>query len=243
MPPSPSDDVIIRPRAPAHYRMALVVAVLAVMAIMLYAAYHYGKIGSARALARSQQAVAELNRELTGLRERLVAIQGSLARAERQLQIDKAAYAELGGELRASTDQLASLHHELKFYRSIISPQDGGAGIRFHEFSVVETGEPRVFTYRLVLIQALQHSKNVEGAVTLEITGIRGGEAAFVSVPAAGGESIKVKFKYFQNLKGRIELPPDFVPQEVKVELRPVKKKNKQAEAIERAYRWSEIIG
>ena len=223
-----------------HYRLALVAAVLVAMAVMLYAGYYYGKIGSELSLARSQQLVGELNQEVESLRQRFADIQGSLARAERQLQIDKTAYAELGAELKSSNQRLASLRNELSFYRSIISPENGEAGARFQEFVVARTHEPRVFAYRLVLIQALQHTSDVEGALTLEIKGKRAGNPASLRLPPAGSDDIKVKFKYFQTLEGTFELPDGFVPGEVKVVLTPGPKKST---AVERWYRWSEIFG
>jgi hypothetical protein len=223
-----------------HYRLALVVAVLVIMAVMLYAAYYYGKIGSELSLARSQQTVGELSQEVESLRQRFADIQGSLARAERQLQIDKTVYAELGAELKSSNQQLVSLRDELRFYRSIISPEDGEAGARFQEFVVAGTDEPRVFAYRLVMIQALQHSRDVEGALTLEINGRRGGNPESLRLPPAGSDDIKVKFKYFQTLEGTFELPDGFVPGAVKVVLTPGQKKST---TVERWYRWSDIFG
>lgn len=167
---------------------------------------------------------------LADTRVQLEEAQSSLAKVTRQLQIDQSAYRELRKQLEESNEQITDLASELKFYRSIISPADGRSGVRIQDFEVEPTDADNEYSYRLTLIQALDHEKSVKGTVRFEINGTEGGASRTIRSP----EHISADFKYFQNFAGTLNLPDDFTPAEIKV----IFEADDNA-VVQRTYPWS----
>lgn len=189
------------------------------------------EMGTSREQLRAELETAR--RELEDTRQRLENTQSSLTNVTRQLQIDQAAYKELGKELEDSNRQITELASELKFYHSIISPADGRSGVRIQDFDLRSTNSPEEYRYRLVLIQSLEHEKPVKGGVRFEISGTEDGEARTIQSPPASGEPIPADFKYFQNFAGTFRLPAGFMPAEAKVVFTAA-----DDSVVERTYRW-----
>ncbi len=206
-----TEQIVIRPRLSSPAKAALTLAVLLAVAGLTVTAYRFGVN-----VADNSDTLARLQRDLDAEREHNRRLQESLAKAERQLGIDAAAYRELGTALAAANTQMVELESELKFYRSIIAPADGERGVKIQDFAVMRGAEPHSYQYKLVLIQALEHNRVVEGTVRLAIKGVRDAGPAELEVPDS---PIAVKFKYFQNIEGSIELPAEFQPAEVIITL------------------------
>lgn len=187
--------------------------------------------------SRRDQMEAELkdtHHRLVSTREQLEESKSSLAKVTRQLQIDQSAYKELRKQLEESNKQITELGSELKFYRSIISPADGRSGVRIQDFEVEPTSSDNEYSYRLTLIQALDHEQPVKGTVRFEINGTEGGAAKTIHSPDDSTKGIAADFKYFQNFAGTLRLPADFAPAEIKV----IFEADDDA-VVQRTYPWS----
>ena len=154
------------------------------------------------------------NDELTGQNDQLSV---ALAHAKRQLKIDSTAYIELKAAYESSTSQIHALREDLDFYRSIISPDDGRAGIRVQNLVIAPNATGPEFRYEVTLIQALKHADVIEGEVALDIEGRQDGELATLSGATLGMQAEPIKFRYFQNVEGQWRLPDGFTPQRVRV--------------------------
>ena len=64
------------------------------------------------------------------------------------------------GELQA---QIQAQEEELVFYRGIVSPQDGVAGLRIQSLEVLPGDGENRYLLRLLLVQAIVHSRRVAG--------------------------------------------------------------------------------
>jgi hypothetical protein len=144
-------------------------------------------------------------------------LQESLARSQRTIQMDQAAYQDLDKSLKASAQEIVKLREELNFYRNIISPADKKSGLRIQTLYIEAAGGTNQYRYKLVLIQALKHESTVQGRASFEISGMQVGEDMVVKVPTANERPILVNFKYFQDIEGKLELPRNFQPKRVKV--------------------------
>ena len=219
-------------------RYGLVVVPIVIFIVGVSAAYYYGSQYNDTELVQAQKELRQQSERYEVLNERYVRLTESFAELKQQLHIDDAAYKELRRDLELSNAQLADLNTELKFYRSIISPQDGKQGVRVQELAITPTDQSQTYRYKIVLIQTLQQSKELSGTVGLTIKGVVDGEPQTIKHPAPGQEKLRVKFKYFQNLTGTLELPEAFEPLEVKVNLAANKKK---ALINDRWYPWPQI--
>lgn len=179
--------------------------------------YEYGlnMAGFESALAsRLQQRLEE---QSTSLRDENLQLREALARAERTVQMDQAAYQELTKSLQAYEQDIVKLREELNFYRNIISPPDKKGGLRVQSLDVQQVGAVGNYRYKLVLIQALKHERSIYGTASIEISGSQGGQNTVIRVPAGNERPISVNLKYFQDIEGKFELPRGFRPRSIKV--------------------------
>jgi len=51
------------------------------------------------------------------------------------------------------------------------------------------------------------------------VNGMQAGTATQLRIPRAGDRAMNVNFKYFQEFEGRFELPGNFKPQSIKVQV------------------------
>ncbi len=188
--------------------------------------------GFERALAaRLQQG---LEQETGRLGDENQQLREALARAERTIQMDQAAYQDLDKSLQASAQEIVKLREELNFYRNIISPADKKGGLRVQSLDIQPTGSGSTYRYKLVLIQALKHERSIFGTVSIEISGQQGGQTTVFKVPAASERAIPVNLKYFQDIEGKFELPRSFRARTIKVNVNIAG----GAQTVEAVYDW-----
>lgn len=171
--------------------------------------------GFERALASRLQ--NRLEQETTQLRDENLQLREALARAERTVQMDQAAYQDLNKSLQSYEQDIVKLREELNFYRNIISPPDKKGGLRVQSLDIQPLGTTGSYRYKLVLIQALKHDRSIFGTAVIEISGTQGGQNSVIKVPGTAERPISVNLKYFQDVEGKFELPKGFRPRSVKV--------------------------
>lgn len=227
-------DVVVRRRYSSGVKLLLVA--LAVVAALGAAALVYNH-GLSMAGYESETAVRTrevLEEEIRKLRDEAQQLHEALARAQRTIQMDQAAYQELDKSLKASAQEIVKLREELNFYRNIISPADNKGGLRVQSFTIEPAGAANQYRYKLVLVQALKHGRTVTGQVSLEIAGMQAGQDTALKFPRAGERPIYVNLKYFQDIEGRLELPRNFQPRQVRVSITA----SGGAAAVEATFAW-----
>ena len=210
-------DLVIKPRYSPRIKLLLAVILAVALLALAGLIYNYGltRAGFERESAEQVQLASQAN--IRKLQEKNQELQESLARAQRTVQMDQAAYQDLDKSLKASAQEIVKLREELNFYRNIISPVDQKIGLRIQNLSIEPVGTTNQFRYKLVLIQALKHESSVHGRASFEISCIQVGEDATIRVPAVNERPIQVNFKYFQDIEGKLELPRNFQPKRIKV--------------------------
>ena len=210
-------DLVIKPRYSPRIKLLLTVILAVALLALAGLIYNYGLNRAGFERESAEQAQRALQEDIRQLREKNQELQESLARAQRTVQMDQAAYQDLDKSLKVSAQEIVKLREELNFYRNIISPVDKKTGLRIQNLAIEPIGTSNQFRYKLVLIQALKHESTVHGRASFEISGIQVGEDAVVRVPAANERPIPVNFKYFQDIEGKLELPRNFQPKRIKV--------------------------
>jgi hypothetical protein len=197
----------------------------------------------------SGYSLLEHRRDRVALAERLAEEQGASEELRRQLaiaqtaeEIDRATYAQVETTLGELQAQIQAQEEELVFYRGIVSPQDGVAGLRIQSLEVLPSDGEARYLLRLLLVQAIVHSRRVAGAVKLQLEGLKDGQMASFDVAelVAPGESYDMayEFRYFQGLETELALPSGFEPQRVTVEIWP---SEARAERINQTFDWPAV--
>ena len=230
-------ELVIKQRYSPRVKMLLAVIAAVVLLVASGLIYNYGldRAGFERVSAQeTQQSLQDEMRKLGVENQQLVE---SLARSQRTIQMDQAAFQDLDKSLKASAQEIVKLREELNFYRNIISPADKKSGLRVQTLYIEPAGGTNQYRYKLVLIQALKHESAVQGRASFEITGTQAGEDFVVKLPAANERPIQVSFKYFQDIEGKLELPRNFKPKRVKVTI----SSPGGASLAEASYSWPEV--
>lgn len=231
----------------AHSRSRVITTrvIIAVMVVVCaYLVYEFGRIQANYNIVeagRERQAfedrIADLEDEIAGLNE-------TIARLETNRSIDSSAYKDVEVSLVTLQAKIQEQTNEIAFYRGIISPADGVAGLRVQDLRLTRSGAERAYKVRLVLVQSLKHDRTVSGDVGLFVEGVQNGTE--VSYPysqllAAEADSAwAFKFRYFQDFDREITLPDGFTPESIRIEVR---SKTRSISSIEESFAWTTSPG
>jgi len=206
------------------WRRPLVVLVSAAIGLMcLLLGYGLGnRHVIAEAIAR-----AELSRELEALQARLAELEAELVDTSLNEQVQQYANDALREDLTEAHQSMARLQEEVTFYKGLMAPSSLRQGLQVAELQVEplpsETGEAR-FSYQLLLTQVALRRSFIAGEVRIDVIGQYGdrdenAEAvlSLTELTDAASYPLKFRFRYFQDLAGRLTLPEGFNPQRVLV--------------------------
>lgn len=207
-----------------------------------YLAFELGRYESGYSVIDHRRAVAALNEQLADERATSDELRRQIAIFETSREIDKETYARIQANLAALQARIQSQEEELMVYRGIVSPQDGVSGLRIQSLSITPTDNERHYVARLVLVQAIVHSRRVAGNVKLQIEGVQDGQMTVLDaadlVADKSSYDMAYEFRYFQGLECELVLPVGFEPGRIRVEIGP---NEAHADKVEQSFEWSDI--
>jgi uncharacterized protein DUF6776 len=217
------------------YGLAVVVAIGA-----LYLAFELGRFRSGFSVIDHRREISALTQRIEQERATAEELRRQIAIAQTSGEIDRETYSQVESNLSNLQAKIQSQEEELVFYRGIVSPQDGVAGLRIQTLEVLPADGERRYAVRLVLVQAVVHTRKLAGQVKLQLEGLRDGQMASLDgSQLAAGEGrydMAYDFRYFQGLETELELPVGFEPQRINIEIWPNEAK---AEKVYQSFDWS----
>jgi Family of unknown function (DUF6776) len=228
--------LVVRHHQPMKLWLAVGFAVAAII-ILILMAYLYGesRAGYDRAAAvRLQDSIDTLTQKNSQLQEQIVALQ-------RERDVDQSAHAQVQQSLEAQQTKLLSLQEELAFYKGIVSPVTGEEGLRVQSLKFTNGGAPRLYHYRLVLIQVRTKELKVTGSIEMKIYGAAQGKPVILdarNISPKKDTSLNFAFQYFENLEGDAIFPEGFTPGRVEVTVL-----ESGHPAVQQNFTWQSIIG
>jgi hypothetical protein len=202
----------------------------------LWGCFEAGRMLAGYSVVSAERERLARRAEIRDLTTKLRDAEAHLATAEVARRVDHEAEAQVEKSLAELQARLGEANQELAFYRSIVSPSDGALGMRVQRLRVQPALAPRRYRVRLVLMQAARQEAVSAATADFTVEGLRGGHATSLPLAEIGTSArvLNFSFRYFQELETEIELPADFVPQTIQVEVRPAK----GASPIRQAYPW-----
>ena len=222
--PTDSERLVVRRAAPRRGALLLLTAAIAALA-GLWGAFEAGRSTAGYSLRLALLDERTRAVEATRLTSRVHELEAQLAATELARRVDRTAYQQVDKSLAELQARIGEQGQELAFYRGIVSPADGLAGLHVQRLRVLPGVEPHRYRVRIVLIQAARQDAMVSGSVDLGIDGLRGGRAASLPLAEIGTASrtLAFSFRYFAEVETEITLPADFQPQRVQIEVRPAR--------------------
>lgn len=200
--------------------------------------YDYGRFNAGYDSKDAEQAYTEMLDIKDDLEGRIAELREQKALLERAAQIEREAYNDLDATLKVLQGEILELKEELAFYRGIVSPREASRGLQLQRVELQHNGVSRSYRYKVVLTQVVKNERLASGKLKLEVEGLRSGEPVTLALSEITEKSVKdlsYRFKYFQNIEGDIELPENFEPLRMNVEILPG---GRQDDKIDKTIDW-----
>ena len=153
--------------------------------------------------------------------ERWLAMAQELEIARTRSEVDRAALQMLRRELAEQKDRNANLEEGLRFYRSLMAPEEIAQGLSLRPIELVAGERAGRFAFRIVVQQEARKHSILKGALQAEVYGLLEGEQVNYSLAEMADDleagDLALRFRYFQAIEGMLTLPAGFEPQGVRV--------------------------
>ncbi len=231
-----------RPSPTRVWGLRALVAGIALTAI--YLSFELGRIQAGHNIVDVAAERQVLNSEIDGLENTIRELKEDIAILETHREIDAEAYRDVESSLSELQVKIQEQRDAIQFYRGIVSPEDGGRGLRVQEMTLTSGRDERVFNLRLVLVQAMRHDRRVTGDVVLRISGedddgVKTYTYTELKTEAAAADW-PFSFRYFQDFERELVLPDGFTPLSVNIEVR---SRTRSIDSIEETYAWAVARG
>jgi cell division protein FtsB len=209
-----------------------------------YLIFEFGRIKAGYDVIDADAERLAFEAHIESLQIEIIDLKQEVALLETHREVDREAYKEVETSLETLQAKIQEQRDAIAFYRGIVSPTDGNAGLRVQDLKLTRGSEEREFTVRLVLVQAMKHDRKVSGDVNLTVEGSEGGVqksyALAELLPADADTAWAFSFRYFQDFDRRLVLPDGFTPERVKVEVR---SRTRSISSIEESFAWATSQG
>jgi hypothetical protein len=159
--------------------------------------------------------------QLLELRSALVERDTQLEIQGTRAEVDRHALELVRRDMAAQQEQISALEEGLAFYRSLISPEELGAGLGLRKLELLAGSSPGTYLFRIVVQQEARKHEMLEGQLQVTVAGQLAGEPVEYPLGQLGdgveGDSLPLSFRYFQAVEGAITLPEGFEPELVTV--------------------------
>ena len=204
-----------------------------------YLTFELGRIQAGYNVADAAVERAAFERQIAALSDEVVALEEQVALLQTHRDIDRAAYKDVEASLAELQRKIQEQRDAIEFYRGIISPADGGRGLRVQDLKLVKANDDGLYNLRLVLVQVKQHDRSVTGEVEFTLEGAENGVARTYTfdelLPADEDSSWPFSFRYFQDFDRQLKLPDGFRPERINIE---VKSRTKSVASVKQSYLW-----
>jgi hypothetical protein len=206
--------------------------VVAVMAAFAYGEYRAGYDRQAGVALRS--ALDDANSRDADLNEQIAVLQ-------QQREVDQNSRQQVQSNYEDMQRKLGDLQEQLAFYKGIVSPGAGQEGLHAQSLKFSNGGAPRLYHYKLVLIQLRSRELKVAGSVVMKIYGVQDGKPVMLDAQAlapSGKIALGFAFQYFQDMEGDVFFPESFQPGRVEVTIQ-----ENGHETVQQNFDWTSVIG
>ena len=204
-----------------------------------YLVFEFGRIQAGYDLLQVSEERQAFEDRIASLESEIIALNEEIAVLETHRGIDREAYADVETSLTELQAKIQEQRDAIAFYRGIVSPADGNAGLRVQDFRLSRGSTEREYSIRLVLVQAMKHDRKVSGDVNLSIAGIENGiEKSYKYselLPADADRKWAFSFRYFQDFDRQVVLPDGFTPERITVQ---VESRTRSIASIEESFSW-----
>jgi len=207
-----------------------------------YLLFEFGRIQADYAIVERITAEREFRERISELQAEIEELKQEIALEKTHRDIEREAYQVVEENLAALEAKIQEQSDAIAFYRGIVSPQDGGRGLKVQDLKLTKGAEEGHYNLRLVLVQVMQHDRSVKGEVDFSLEGLQDGVATTYQfqelLPADSDSSWPFAFRYFQDFDRELVIPVGFAPEKINVE---VVSRTKSIASIKQTFAWPAV--
>jgi signal transduction histidine kinase len=140
-----------------------------------YLIFEFGRISAGYDLVEAGDERQAFVDHVQALDKEVADLKQEIAILKTNIEVDRASYKEVEASLTQLQAKIQEQRDAIGFYRGIVSPADGNAGLRVQNLKLTRGKAEREFNLRLVLVQAMKHDRKVSGDVSLSVIGSQDG--------------------------------------------------------------------
>lgn len=191
---------------------------------------------------QQQQTIANLQNNLDQLYREHNQLEQKFNILNVELQVEKLANQTAQSYIEQSQDEEYALRRKLSFYQKLMAPELEASGVVIEGLEIQPTTSDNYYRFKLTLVQTKQHEAVTQGTVELYVQGSENRQPKEYDLIALAAldEYARFKFKYFDIVEGQFQLPENFIPEQVVVNVNLQRSKWQKGDSFEQSYPWSE---
>ncbi len=230
---------IITIQRPSLWLFSLV-AILCLVMLSLWFSYEYGRNIAGYDSARADAYISQLQAQLDEAQAEIVESNRQATMLKRNSRIDGDASTQLKETLAQAQSEVLELKRELSFYKSIVAPEQGSRSVAIQSIQLKQNAAGD-YDYKIMVSQRGRNDRFARGTIDVTIEGLKEGQPVTLKLADVSNETkkpMKFGFKYFQNFEGVMTLPEAFLPETIRVKVKP---KSGKIKAIDEQFAWSDL--
>jgi hypothetical protein len=231
----PPKIVSAQERRPLWLRLLLLLILILVVS---WVAYQQGSGGGSAAFVGLQP---DAKRQIEALKEERDGLRRELTMVKQAAEIDRESILSIRDQIKQSQDERLKMEEELAFLRGIVSTTSKKQGLRVQNFKLEPGLEAGQYLYRFSVTQVINSGILAKGVIEVNIEGLQNGHSKRLGLSQVTEEKldkIKMRFRYFQNIEGTLQIPDGFKPAAIEVDVKP---SGSKLQPVKETFNWSPI--
>jgi hypothetical protein len=219
--PELSRKLVVRHHLPTR-RAWLLGAGGALGLALVYLAFELGRYEAGYRVVDAAQGALATYRRISALEYENVKLRTELEAADLKARVDREGYKQVERSLGDMQSQIARLSQDLAFYRGLVQPEVNYA-VKVQRMQIQPEGGANRFRLKFVMMQTNKADKPVTGSAVLNFEGLQSGRPVtlpLTNVSPKARPALAYSFRYFQDFDEILQMPRDFQPTRVDVEIR-----------------------
>ena len=215
-------------------------ALLLVLLVLIVAwlAYQQGSGGGAAGFVGLQ---ADAKHQIEALKEERNALRRELNMVKQAAEIDRESIVLIRDQIKQYQDERLKMEEELAFLRGIVSTTNKKQALRVQNFKLEPGLESGQYIYKFSVSQVINSGILAKGVIELNIEGLLDGRSKRLGLAQVSVEKmdrIKMRFRFFQNVEGKLQLPEGFEPATIEIDVKP---SGGKLESVKESFNWSPV--
>mgnify|MGYP001813820589 CR=1 FL=1 len=231
--------ILITVQRPALW-VASLGGVLLLIAFLVYLAFEYGQKLAGYDKVEAMTYIYDLQQQLEDEKAKNAETQRQAAMLERNSAIDSDATKQLKKSLNVAQEESLELKKELNFYKSIVAPEQDKRSLAVQTIQL-KPDQTGGYQYKIMVSQRGRNDRFTRGKIVVTIEGSQDGQAKKLKLSDVVNEikkPLSFGFKYFQNFEGTMVLPATFLPETMRVQVKP---NSGRIDPVDEKFSWADL--